>query len=85
MSNDTTQTLGYICLALGIVCALAAAYANAYEERLQTGIYGTLTRTPYKQYVFPLIIITAFGIIAAIIIAVTHKQKDHNFQVTTPT
>ena len=84
--SDTMQTVGGIFLALGVICAIAAVFANAYEERIYISYVDTIARTPYKQYVFPLIIIAAFGIIAAIIIAVTHKQtSDHNFQVTTPT
>ena len=69
--SDNLKTIGYVTLACGVVCACGAFFANVYREEYNLGsFFGTITRYPYQQYVFPLAFLAALLLVVTIVITI---------------
>ncbi len=69
MSSNLAAVASMLILG-SLVCGFGAWYANNYTQYINTGIFGTITRKPYQQYVFPLsfsaVLLFVVGVAAAV-------------------
>jgi hypothetical protein len=57
--NKNWQAVGVISFLMFSILGASAFYANTYAQTTNMGMFGTVTRYPYQQYVFPLAVVAA--------------------------
>jgi len=72
---NNLDTVALIMVVGSLVCGAGAWYANTYTQYMDVGLFGTISRKPYEQYVFLLSFSAVFLFVVGIVATVAASAR----------
>ncbi len=73
--SGNLETIAFVAIVAGLVCAAGAWFANSYVQNIYFPGIGTDTRYPFRTYVFPLFFFAVLLLVVGFAAAIADKAR----------